>query len=316
MSDFILVIVYYMLTAVSYTRKGIAFVVNLVTSKDSNLQGQSLAGSNNRDPKTPLTKEEKAVVEKRILEIRSELGITKGQVTLANIAKILTWYLKSFNYQSDAVTFGKEDFWNTLAFEWFLLDGILWDDCDSGYVLIAAIILIIGISDRTRVCRVSCRTETGEGHFVVWVKSDSNIWYQVENRIRVPRTVKYMRDMGYQYWHYSTMAPKDIKTNKWYSAEARAAKIIYETPAGLEADEVIEDMTTEEVISAIPKSRTMQFGTGVGATTISGSVIALASQADWKIVAMFLLAGLAIAGGIFYFRLVTVKPIRFTRDAK
>jgi hypothetical protein len=292
-------------------------IVKSIRSKKV-LKGASLAGSNHRDPNTPLTEEELLIIEQRLSQMRQEMGIEYGVASYRNLQKILDWYHANFHYQSDAITFGKDDFWNTMAFSWYILDGTLWDDCDSGYALIEAIERIIGLdsnTERKRIRRVSCKTETGEGHFVVWVKADDDIWYQVENRIRIVRTVKYMRDFGYQFWHYSNMSAEHINTNKWFDAEKEAARICYETPSGLASDKKMEDMTTEEVISAVPESRTLQFGTGVGGTTLTGAVIALANQADWKIVLMFLVAGLIVAGGIFYFRLITIHPVKYRRGA-
>jgi hypothetical protein len=41
-----------------------------------------------------------------------------------------------------------------------------------------------------------------------------------------------MRNLGYEYWHYSKMTNVD----RWFNAEKRAAEIIYNTPTNLESD--------------------------------------------------------------------------------
>jgi len=207
-----------------------------------------------------LTSQEKKKVTKRIKEVRVEIGFNIGDpITYDLIATVQTWILSRFNYRSDIRTFNKQDFFNTQAFEWLMLDDYLDDDCDGmGYALIEFFIRVLSMP-RHLVHRVACTTETLEGHFVCWVISVDSIYYQVENRVMYPRTLRYMRDVvGYTYMAWSTMSREDIKIDRWYEPAQKVQDIIDATPKGLSADliaytlegrgkdEVIDNLTLEE----------------------------------------------------------------------
>jgi len=89
----------------------------------------------------------------------------------------------------------------------------------------------------------------------------------MENRVQKPRSVKYMRDKGYEYMHYSKMTNVD----RWYKADKRAAEIIYNTPSGLASDEA--EFTIDKA-TAITKSKTLvkewfQIASGSAITAVS-----------------------------------------------
>ena len=263
-----------------------------------------------RDMNKPLTSEEMRRVEAKIVQLRQEFGFKVGDpLTYEMLNKGHKWVYKRLRYGSDSKVYGKDDHWNTMAFYWMLLDDYLDDDCDGeGYVHIGMLLLIFKVNS-LNVCRVACQTEGGEGHFVAWVKADDGIWYQTENRIQNMMTVKAMRERGYEYWHYSTMAPRDIKPGKWYDAGKKAREIASDTPLNGVATEAEEpNMTVGEIINKIPHSRQLQYGTGYGAAGAAAAV-SLASQSDWKVVAIF---GFFIAVGVFgffYTRYITTKSL-------
>jgi len=263
-----------------------------------------------------LTAQEIAIVESKIPLIREEIGFVLGDpVTYELLNKVQIWIMKHFRYESDGYIFNKEDMWSTIVFDLMVLEGIIEDDCDGfGYAIIEFAIRILQINPN-RVYRVACAAETGEGHFVTWIKADDGVTYQLENRVRKPRTVKYMHELGYEYWYYSPMDKKHISKNLWKNAPQKVMNIIYETPRGqLQADED-NDMTFSEVVQHIPNSRTLQFGTGVAGATVFGSTLtSLATQSDWKIPLIFAVTGLIVAGGIFYTRMITTKPLRSRRN--
>jgi hypothetical protein len=166
----------------------------------------------------------------------------KGLLTYDQLAKLQTWLLKRFDYQSDDYVFNKDDLWDTTAWKEALLakdiqwhghpKGMFGSDCDSfGYAVLGILYYVFGYS-KSHLERVACATETNEGHFVAWIQSKEGVVYQMENRIRKPRSVKYMRDFGYEYWHYSKMT----NVSQWFDARKRASEIIYNTPSNLKSD--------------------------------------------------------------------------------
>ena len=281
-----------------------------------------------RNPKVKLTNEELAIVEKRTLVLRATCEAYVGkpieELSYAHLKWLHQYFLANFNYKTDEVNYNKDDYWNTMAYSWLILDGYLDDDCDGSYALIEGMIRILLMSKDT-VCRVACQAESGEGHFVSWGRING-IWYQVENRIKQPRTLKYMRDMGYEYWYYSTMEPKYIKKNKWLNAPQRVATIIYNTPKGLEADD--SDFTIEKAIR-VDKSKTLLkdwLATGAGITTFisglsnHGSEVVETLQANQGNMAQFLNpqylgAFMTILGLVgIYLRTKTSKDIDLKSD--
>jgi hypothetical protein len=157
------------------------------------------------------------------------------------LARLQTWLLKRFDYVSDGWQFNKNDMWDTTAWKRAMVchiglikgdNGKFQGDCDDfGYAMLGILYYVFGYT-KSQLERVACKTETGEGHFITWIQANDNVIYQMENRVRKPRSVKYMRDLGYEYWHYSKMTNVD----KWFNAEKRASRIIYDTPANLESD--------------------------------------------------------------------------------
>jgi hypothetical protein len=156
-----------------------------------------------------------------------------GLLSYDQLAKLQTYLLTKFHYVSDDWQFNEDDLWDTTVWaEAILCDDFFDDDCDGfGYAVLGILYYVFGYS-RNQLERVACRTETKEGHFVCWVPADTGVIYQMENRVKKPRSVKYMRDLGYEYWHYSKMTNVD----RWFNAEKRASQIIYNTPNNLESD--------------------------------------------------------------------------------
>ena len=266
-----------------------------------------------RNPKKALTKEEKDRVALRIKAVRKELGFTIGDpITYELLAKVVLWVNSRVNYLNDLDNYGKPDFWNTLAFNWLMLDDYLDDDCDgSGYVYIAFCLYVLKMNVRN-VYRVACKAETGEGHFVTWARASNNIIYQIENRMNVPRTLRYMHDLGYRYMQYSDMSPNNIKKDKLFNAENFVMKEIYKTPLSAQGNE--PDVPVTSMVKATAKSKTLSFGVFDKALTTGGAILAtLASQADWKVVALIGAYGILSLGIVYYIRSVTYEPLEFKK---
>ena len=149
---------------------------------------------------------------------------------------------------------GVTDLWDTTAYDNLLKYGEFTGDCDDfGYCMLELLYRIYGLP-KENLFRVSCSTETGEGHFVVWVRTNpEGIIYQVENRVRVPRSLVYMKELGYSYWHYSDMT----RTDRWFDAEQKARDIIASTPSNLKADKPIFSV---KKAFAVHKSKTLTVG--------------------------------------------------------
>jgi len=186
-----------------------------------------------------------------------------GRLTYEQLSILQTWLLERFDYKSDEYIWNESDHWDTTA--WMQM--LLWDkkilphhrdkgigsDCDFwGYALLGVLYYVFGYS-KNDIFRVACATETNEGHFVVWVKDEIDIYYQMENRVQKPRSIKYMRDLGYEYWHYSSM--KNV--GKWFNAKKKVALIIYDTPNNLASDK--PDFRFSNIFK-INKSKTLVIG--------------------------------------------------------
>jgi hypothetical protein len=264
-----------------------------------------------RDVTKPLSDTEESVYIRNIAEIRKELGYEVGDpITYDLLDKVLKYVNSRITYAYDSVTFGKSDLWNTQAFRWFVVDGHLLDDCDgSGYVFIGMALHVLQMPPEN-VFRVSCATETNEGHFVCWVKASSGVIYQLENRIRKPRTLRYMHDFGYKYWHYSNMSPNTIRKDIWYKAENRVMKEIYKTPIDALGNEPDGSMLT--AVRATNKSKTLSFGLFDKLLTTAGGVIGtIATVNDWKVAGMIILYGVISLGVVYYIRSVTYEPLEY-----
>jgi predicted transglutaminase-like cysteine proteinase len=210
-----------------------------------------------RDASAKLTKEELKLIEEKIKEVREELNISypMKNPSYEVIEKIYRYVIDRFHYVSDDYNFGKVDFWNTLAFEWLMLDDQLFDDCDGcGMSMLEFAVKVVGV-DKSNLKAVACQAESGEGHFVGLIKADDGVWYQVENRLPMfgdkPRSVKYMRDIGYEYWHIMSL---NDRKKKWVKAREFISGAIYDTPDNLEAD--VEEITFKSA-TAIHKSKTL-----------------------------------------------------------
>jgi hypothetical protein len=178
----------------------------------------------------------------------------KGKIDYDELKRLQQWALERFIYVSDEAQFKVSDMWSTEAYDKMMRDGILKEDCDGfSYFIIEALVKVFQLP-KENLFRVSCSTETGEGHFVVWVKTHpEGIIYQVENRVRVPRSLVYMKELGYSYWHYSDMT----RTDRWFNAEQRARDIIASTPSNLKSDKPIFSV---KKAFAVHKSKTLTVG--------------------------------------------------------
>jgi predicted transglutaminase-like cysteine proteinase len=266
-----------------------------------------------RDVTKPLTKEEKSVYIRNIAEIRKELGYEVGDdITYELLDKVLKYVNARITYEYDSENYGKTDFWNTQAFRWFVVDGYLLDDCDgSGYVFIGMALHVLKIHPK-HVFRVSCATETNEGHFVCWVRASNGILYQIENRLRQPRTLRYMHDFGYKYWQYSDMSPANIRKDRWYNAENKVMKEIYKTPISAPGNEPTGSLAT--AIKNTAKSKTLTFGIfDKLLTTVGGVLGTLATVNDWKVAGLVVLYGLISLVVVYYIRSITYEPLEFKK---
>ncbi len=172
-------------------------------------------------------------------QLLRKIGATShNRLTYKQLVKLQKLMLKHFNYVSDGYQFDEDDMWDTTAWiKWmfaYAQNDKFSDDCDGfGYAVLGVLYYVFGYS-KAEINRVACRTEppSSDGHFVVWVEAYDNNIYQMENRVKQPRSVKYMRDKGYEYWHYNSM----VQTKEWYGAEKKASEIVYNTPNDLESD--------------------------------------------------------------------------------
>jgi len=249
----------------------------------------------------------KKLLNEKILELRNLWDVTLGaNPTYDQLAAVQKWALSHFDYTPDGYQFNKEDMWDPLAFEKMLLVDKLKDDCDGfGYAILGIMYHVFGMKKQD-IYRVSCATETNEGHFVAWVRSKSGIVYQLENRVRKPRTIKYMRELGYEYWHYSPMT----NVGQWFNAKKKAAEFVYDTPIKAAGNE--PELNVGTMIKATPKSKTLMFGwLDKLITTSIGTLGALATQADWKVVAA--IGGYAVVTlvVIYIIRAMTNEPLEF-----
>lgn len=264
-------------------------------------------------------KEKHSIFIDRIEDLQKFFGITKsGRITYDQIKQAQTWVLKRFVYKSDDYMFNKEDFWDTEAFKKMLLQGYLQDDCDGfGYAILGLLYRVFRVPKRD-LYRVACLTETQEGHFVVQVRDVNGIVYQVENRIRIPRSVKYMKDKGYTYLNYSPMT----RVDSWFSAPRHMAEEIYKTPNDLASDKAQFSITKafrlDKSRSLINHWTTVTLGgitTAFSTFTNAGSQIVSTLQANQSNLAQFIsptnLGILMVVLGLIgvYLRTVTDKDI-------
>jgi len=193
--------------------------------------------------------------------------------------------LKRFQYTGDERNFQKSDYHNPLAFEWLMLDNVLFDDCDGfGMAMLKGYHQILKIPKK-RIYRASCLTEepNPEGHYVSWVRADDGIVYQLENRVGWARTLRYMRDVvGYTYWDYSSMEAKYIKKDVWMKAEGMVTRTVNETPMGLTADLIAmvkegrsEKKSSKRVSVKRKPKRTKEIEKAAVISTIKGGAVGM-----------------------------------------
>jgi hypothetical protein len=202
------------------------------------------------------------ILERKGRELREYITLDpnhKGLLTYDELARLQTWLLDRFEYVSDNWQFNKDDFWDTTDWKRALVcdeslirgdNGVFQGDCNHfGYAILGILYYVFGYS-KSHLERVACAAETGEGHFVTWIQASDGVVYQMENRVKKPRSVRYMRDLGYEYWYYSKMT----NVANWYKADKRAAEIIYNTPTNLNSDKA--EFSIKKVFK-IHKSKTL-----------------------------------------------------------
>ena len=256
-------------------------------------------------------------------KLRSEVGSSvDGRLTYSQISKVQLILLNHFIYISDDSQYEKADFWDPTSYMdamfAFSQNGKFKGDCDSYGYAILGILYYVFRYNKKDLYRVACGTETGEGHFVAWARSSDGYLYQVENRLQEPKSVKFMRDKGYEFWDYSPMT----RVDKWFKAESFVSKEIYNTPNNLESD--CAEFTVSKAIS-VHKSKTLvkewfQLASGAAISTVSvvttnPDAIASTIQAnqgdlsqfiDGKFIGLFI-AGLGLVG--IYLRTITNKDV-------
>ena len=191
-----------------------------------------------------------------IVGLRNKFGVNSsniGTVTYEQLEQVQSYLLSKFTYVTDEVQFEKIDYWDTQAFDKLLRYDKFEGDCDDfGYCVIELCHKVFELPKQD-IYRVSCKVETGGGHFVAWIKAADGYTYQLENRIRVPRSIKFMVDFGYTYMHYSSMKHTDM----WYDANIKVKALVLETPPNLKADRSI--FTVRKAL-AVEKSKSLQVG--------------------------------------------------------
>ena len=198
------------------------------------------------DMKDSFSASELKIIENRVVDLRKQcvketgVQVSRGTIHYSHLVWWLKYVLQRFEYTSDEIRFNTDDYWDTRIFNILMLDDATYDDCDgAGHILIEGLIRIF-FMDLSNVFRVACGAETGEPHFVAWAIADDGVYYQIENRMVMfnnePRSVKFMKEFGYNFWYYSSMSKEDIGPNKWYAAKQKVMNIMYETPLNLASD--------------------------------------------------------------------------------
>jgi len=173
----------------------------------------------------------------RVQQLKEHFGQDEVQPntvipTYAKLKTIHSYVMSHFKYTSDMVAYNKADMWDTEVFRRILICGVLKDDCDgAGSAMLQLAYYVFGFK-KDMIYMVACATETNEGHYVTWHQCDDGIYYQIENRVRKPRTVKYMREFGYDYWDYASLT----SPMNWKKAKQKVANIIYNTPNNIASD--------------------------------------------------------------------------------
>jgi len=247
----------------------------------------------------------------------------RGRLTYWQLQALQTWLIDKFDYVSDDYQFDEADYWDTTVWmEAILLDRFT-DDCDGfGYAVLGILYYVFNYQKKD-LYRVACATETKEGHFVAWAVAAEGYTYQMENRSRYIRSVKYFKDLGYNYWYYSPMT----KPNVWFDPTQKLGRLLVETPSNLAADKARFRIGK---IFEVHKSKTLikEWGSAVIGTVVSaGGFImnhptdlasTIQSNQHWfmqifdaKTVGLIMIA-LSFSG--LYLRAVTDKDVDIKRD--
>ncbi len=156
----------------------------------------------------------------------------KGKMTFEQLQLLSDWLHDKFVYTSDMERWGVQEKWETSTYLRILLQTTLNDDCDAMSNAVSGVLHYIFGLPKDNLWQASCRTETGEGHLVSWTRATNGVIYQLENRKRQVYTLKYYRDLGYEYWDYSSF----LKPMEWDKAQEFVALEIYNTPNNLKSD--------------------------------------------------------------------------------
>jgi len=244
-----------------------------------------------------------------IKELRDRVNNIEGNSRLyyLQLELIQNYVLSKFNYIGDDKQFKLGDYWDTTAWMKCLLaeeDG-WYGDCDEfGYAVLGILYHVFGYKS-TDIFRSSCAAETGEPHFVAWAISEEGVYYQMENRIKRPRTVRYMRDLGYEYWLFSSM----LNTKKWNKAPNKVKDIIYNTPPNLESE---KPRVTLRALTAVDTSKTQVNNWIQIVGGLTTAIVSLATTVESVSQTTMLIAGivLSVFGAIgLYLRAVTYEEV-------
>jgi len=173
----------------------------------------------------PFQKKLDKVKEKAIVFFKEHLDPDwkKGRLSYDQIDVIQKFLLNRFEYIPDDEIFKVSDYWDTRSLIELLLTGGVKGDCDNFGRPIEALFYYLCNYAKKDLYEVACEAETGEGHYVCWVRADDDLIYQVENRIYEPKTIRQMLDRGYKFWHYRPLTVHD----KWFKPDKFIANELY-----------------------------------------------------------------------------------------
>jgi hypothetical protein len=218
----------------------------------------------------------KQLFNNRIAELQAFFVVDKSNPNRSykTIKTAHQFIMRFFTYTPDEDMFQKADFWDTEGLAKLLICGFIKDDCDGAGYPILELLYRVFLFAKKDLYRVACGTETNEGHFVAWARGSDGYLYQVENRLQEPKSVKFMRNKGYEFWDYSPMT----RVDRWFKAESFVSKEIYKTPNDLASD---KPKFTLSKAFRIDKSKTLIKN---WASVAIGSTVTIVSQNSRDIV--------------------------------
>ena len=175
-----------------------------------------------------------------------------GKLSYVQMAEVMECTIPRFNYTSDDTKYNVADYWSTKTLLELLYTGTLRDDCDGRGREFEGILYYLCNYHKKDLYEASCSAETGEGHYVCWARADDGLIYQLENRIRKPRTIKYMLELGYTYWDYRPLT----KIGKWFKADNFIGKELYKYTQAKRLEADTPEFTIKKALM-VDKSKTL-----------------------------------------------------------